>query len=214
MAHPLQKTTKLERWGAALWVCCLQFFVAEAIAALAWQGSSYSYRVNYISDLGAAGSAGAGWSPLHALMNASFVLQGALIAVGAVLVWPRFPRGRLWGLALGLVAASGAGVFLVGLAPEDVAPGLHYFGAGENLLLSNAGAALLGVPLFRKNRAAGVLSLAAGLLGLAGLAGLMSHADFGLDPGGIERVAAYPFPLWIAGMGAWLLAGGEPGRSA
>jgi hypothetical protein len=33
--------------------------------------------------------------------------------------------------------------------------------------------------------------------------------DFGLGAGGVERVAAYPFPLWIAGMGAWLLGGGE-----
>jgi hypothetical protein len=41
---------------------------------------------------------------------------------------------------------------------------------------------------------------------LGGLAGLAVGHDFGLGAGGVERVAAYPFPLWIAGMGAWLIA--------
>jgi len=102
------------RWGRALWVGCLQFFVAEAVAAAGFVGS-YSFHRNYISDLGAL-SCGAGCSPLHPLMNASFVLQGVLIFAGAFVVWPLFPRGALSRLALGLVAASGLGVALVGLA--------------------------------------------------------------------------------------------------
>jgi hypothetical membrane protein len=199
------------RWGGALWVGCLQFFVAEAIAAAGFVGS-YSYRRNYISDLGALSCAGGGCSPLHALMNASFVLQGVLIFSGAFVVWPLFPRGALSRLALGLVAASGLGVALVGLAPEDSVPSWHYLGAAENLLFCNAGAALIGVALLRDGsapRAVGLLSLAFGLIGLAGLGGLASGHDFGLGLGGVERVAAYPFPLWIAGMGAWLIGATE-----
>ncbi len=191
-------------WGAALWMACLQFFMGEAIAALAWRGA-YSYRLNFISDLGAAGS-----SPLHAVMNASFVLQGVLIVGGAVLLWPFISGGAMVRIALGLIAASGFGVLLVGLAPEDAFPRLHYLGASEILLFCNGGAALLGVGLMRATPAAGLLSLSAGLLGLAGVAALVGGADFGLGAGGVERVAAYPFPFWIAGMGAWLLAGGQP----
>jgi hypothetical membrane protein len=198
------------RWGGAVWIGCLQFFVAEAIAAAGFAGS-YSFRRNYISDLGALGC-GAGCSPLHALMNASFVLQGVLIVVGALVVWPLFPQGTLSRLALGLIAASGLGVALVGLAPEDFALAWHYLGAAENLLFCNAGAALLGVALLREGRApraVGLLSVAFGVIGLAGLAGLAFGYDFGLGSGGVERVAAYPFPLWIAGMGAWITWGGE-----
>src|SRR6201996_8352267 len=157
------------RWGGALWVGCLQFFAVEAIAAAGFAGS-YSYRRNYISDLGAL-SCGENCSPLHALMNTSFVLQGVLIFVGAVVVWPLLARGALSQLALGLVAASGFGVALVGLAPEDFTPGWHYLGAAENLLFCNAGAALLGVALLREGsapRAVGLLSLGFGLTGLAG----------------------------------------------
>jgi hypothetical protein len=100
-------------------------------------------------------------------------------------------------------------VALVGLAPEDSAPGWHYFGAAENLLSCNAGAALLGVALLREgaSRAVGLLSLAFGLIGLTGLGGLAAGHDFGLGLGGVERVAAYPFPLRIAGMGAWIITG-------
>jgi hypothetical membrane protein len=196
------------RWGGALWVGCLQFFVAEAVAAAGFAGS-YSFRRNTISDLGAL-SCGAGCSPLHGLMNASFVLQGVLIFAGAFVVWPLFPTG-LAKLALGLVAASGLGVAIVGLAPEDSVPGWHYLGAAENLLFCNAGATLLGVALLREgtSRAVGLLSLAFGLIGLAGLGGLAAGHDFGLGVGGVERVAAYPFPLWIAGMGAWLIGAAE-----
>ena len=198
------------RWGGALWVGCLQFFLAEALAAGGFV-NSYSYRGNFISDLGALSCAGS-CSPLHALMNASFVLQGVLIVSGAIVVWPLFPRGALSRLALSLVAASGLGVAIVGLAPEDAMPGWHYFGAAENLLFCNAGAALLGMALLREDtapRAVGLLSLAFGLIGLMGLGGLAVGYDFGLGLGGVERVAAYPFPLWIPGMGAWLLRGSE-----
>ncbi len=199
------------RRGAWLWVGCLQYFAAEAIAAAGFRGA-YSFRRNFISDLGAAScSDRAGCSPLHALMNASFVLQGALIFAGAVLVWPLFPRG-LARFALAAIAASGLGVAVVGLAPEDVAPGWHYLGAAENLFLSNAGAALLGVAVTKATRAVRLLSLGSGLLGLAGLAGLAGGFDLGLGAGGIERVAAYPFPLWIAGMGVWILGGGTERR--
>jgi len=193
--------------GAVLWMFCLQYFAAEAIAIMGFRGD-YSLRHNFISDLGAVDCASPVCSPLHAMMNASFLLQGVLIATGAALARPAFPRGWRWTLPLGLIAASGLGVFLVGLAPEDNAPAWHYLGAAENFLLCNAGAALLGAAMLRDARNAGLVSLAAGLLGLAALACLALRLYFGLGVGGMERVTAYPFPLWIAGMGAWLLPGG------
>ena len=203
------------KWGGSCWILCLQYFAAEAIAIAGWRGG-YSFHDNYISDLGALACVSSGCSPLHAMMNASFMLQGVLISAGAVLVWPAFPRGWLRALALGLIAASGLGVFVVGLAPEDFAPGWHYLGAAEHFLFCNAGAALLGLALLRRGRSVrgiALFSLAAGLLGLAGLVCIATHHSFGLGVGGMERVTAYPFTLWIASMGAWLLRGavGEEG---
>jgi hypothetical membrane protein len=200
---------KRTNWGAVCWIICLQYFAAEAIAVAGWRGA-YSFHDNYISDLGAVTCTSAVCSPLHVLMNASFVLQGLLISAGAALVWPALSRGWSGSLALGLIAASGPGVFVVGLAPEDFAPGWHYLGAAEHFLLCNAGAALLGLALLRgrrPTRRVALLSLAAGLLGLAGLVCLATRYYFSLGVGGMERVTAYPFTLWIASMGAWLHRG-------
>ena len=200
------------RFGAILWLLCLQYFVAEAVSAWAW-GGTYSYATNYISDLGAVFcDARVGvCSPWHALMNASFVLQAILILGGALLVRPLFPRGGLWLAGLALVGASGFGVLAVGLAPEDSAPGPHYLGALENFLFCNFGMALLGVALLRAGaatRIVGVVSVAAGLVGLTGLALLGAKAYFGFGVGVVERCTAYPFTFWLAGMGEWLLGGG------
>jgi hypothetical membrane protein len=203
--------------GAALWICCLQYFVAEAVSIRGWPGP-YSLSHNYISDLGAVHCGvrvrgltdvtGTLCSPLHAVMNTAFLLQGVLIVFGAVLVWPLFPKGKLWTTALLLIGASGLGVFMVGLAPEDVQHKLHVLGAVENFICCNAGMAMMGVAMLRwrrATRAMGVIALAAGLTGLTAIGFLAAHIYLGLGVGGMERVAAYPFPLWIAAMGALLL---------
>ena len=198
--------------GAVLWMCCLQYFAGEAFAILGFRGP-YSLRTNFISDLGAVDCVANSCSSRHMLMNASFLLQGCLISGGALLARTLFPKGWLWTAAIGLIGASGLGVFIVGLAPEDVAPGWHYLGAAENFLFCNAGAAVLGAALLRTptHRSAGMVALLTGLVGLIGLACIAMHADFGLGSGGIERVTAYPFPIWISCMGAWLLRAGAPG---
>ena len=67
----------------------VQYFVAEAAVIEAWAGPEpYSRATGFISDLGAI-SCGiyedrAVCSPLHLLMNASFVVQGLALILGAV----------------------------------------------------------------------------------------------------------------------------------
>ena len=207
------KAHRMKPWtvGAILWMCCLQYFAGEAIAILGFRGP-YSLRMNFISDLGAVHCVASSCSSRQALMNASFLLQGCLIFGGALLNRTSFPKGWLWTAAVWLIGASGLGVVAVGLAPEDVAPGWHYLGAAENFLFCNAGAALLGAALLLMpgHRLMGAFAVLAGLVGLAGLACIAVHADLGLGPGGIERVTAYPFPIWISCMGASLLHAGAP----
>lgn len=194
-----------DRRGAILWVLCLQYFVAEAITAQGYRGP-YSLATNYISDLGAR-TCTAVCSPLHPLMNASFLLQGLLIAGGALAVRRLFPRGPLATAALISIAASALGVILVGLYPEDSGSPWHYNGAGENFLLSNLGMVLAGLAFRPIAPVRALYSLASGLIGLAGLALLAVKADLGLGIGTVERITAYPFPLWLAATGFWLLRG-------
>ena len=218
----VERNLSTEKLGAWLWVACLQYFVAEVIVISRWPGV-YSLRQNYISDLAAencgtlvgsvAGAAHYVCSPWHAVMNGSFTLQGVLIVAGALLVRKRFSASRWQALALFLVGASGFGVLVVAFAPEDVLPTPHYIGAAENFVCCNVGMALMGVAMLLAARPAwvvGLLSLAFGLIGIAGIALLGAGIDFGLGVGTIERVVAYPFPLWLAGMGMRLLATPEP----
>jgi hypothetical membrane protein len=203
--------------GAILWILCLQYFVAQAVAIRGWTGS-YSLTDNYISDLGAVGCGarvggpgegmGALCSPLHALMNASFMLQGLLIMCGALLARPLFPKGKLWAIAMALIAIAGLGVLVVGLAPEDVRPNLHYAGAAANLIGCNAGMAFMGGAMLvwrRETRMMGLIAFGAGAVGLLAVGCLTAGLYPGLGVGGMERLSAYPFPIWLAGMGFLLL---------
>jgi hypothetical membrane protein len=191
-------------------LCCAQFFVVEAICARAWS-PAYSYARDYISDLGAVhcapfppGTAMLVCSPLHAVMDASFVVQGVLIAGGALLLAPLVAHNRLGAAGLALIALAGAGVFAVGLAPEDVHIVVHVLGAAANIVGGNIGMIALGISLRAspKMRTMGTAAIAAGLIGLIGGQLLVDRTDLGLGIGGIERVAIYPLPLWLVLAGA------------
>ena len=168
--------------------------MAEAFAAAAVPG--YSYRFGFISDLGADIG-----SPRHVWMNASFVLQAGLILTGLAL---GRARSIVATLALGLCAV-GAGI--VGLAPEDSAPAWHYAGATANLVGCNLGALLSG--LAARADGATRTGIAAGVVGLAACGALGLHTYGGLGVGTVERLAAYPFVLWLAANGAAALRGAE-----
>ncbi len=196
-----------------VFVACLQFFVAEGICAALFT-SDYSYLHNYISDLGAVDCTAAHLcSPSHAIMNASFVLQGFLIVSGSLICWPLWSSDHWAKYALLLLVIAGLSLALVGVNPEDAAPSLHYKAAGVHLTACNLSllffaAARQRPPLPR------TLFLLAGSLGLIGVISSAIHFDLGLGAGGMERIAAYPFVLMLVASGAALLisASGQGGR--
>jgi hypothetical membrane protein len=84
--------------AAALLTGSAVYLAAEAIAASAWKQPTYSYADNWISDLGSA-TAGVFRgrelnSPLHAVMNSGFLIQGLLFGLGALLL-SRTLSGRI-----------------------------------------------------------------------------------------------------------------------
>ena len=150
--------------GALALLSVLQYFVAEAAVIGAWAGPEpYSRRTGYISDLGAVGCGVFDGrnvcSPAHLLMNASFVVQGVGMMVGAlllssallcaaaragvrILLRPGRRSPSRTALAARLLSfTAGAGTVLVGLVPEDAGSGWHgagaimYFVAGALALL-------------------------------------------------------------------------------
>jgi hypothetical membrane protein len=178
--------------GFGLWSLCFQFFVGEQIARLGWPGP-YSMTRDYISDLGAARS------PLHWVMNSSFALQGLLIFFGTVLVRRFYPAKPVYWIALSLLAVAGVGVLVVGLAPEDENVRLHLMGAAANFLGGNLAMILLG--LVSSKQGYGRITLVLGSAGLLATLALMFRSGFGSEIGMIERLAAYPLPLWLTWTG-------------
>jgi hypothetical membrane protein len=194
----MESSSRTAPWlGAGWWALCFQFFVAEQIARLGWPGQ-YSMTGNWISDLGAANS------PRHWVMNSSFVVQGVLISVGAILMRRLFPAKGSYRVALLLFLVSGVGVLVVGLVPEDSDAQVHRVAALAHLLAGNLAMILIGVAMVAgaaRVRFRGVITLLAGLLGLTALV-LLGLGE--KNVGTFERLAAYPLTLWLTWTG-WLM---------
>ena len=153
---------------------------------------------NWISDLGTA------HSPRYWVMNGSFIVQGVLISVGALLMRRLFPAKAGYRVALLLFLASGLGVLVVGLVPEDSNAQVHRMAALVHLLAGNLAMLVIGVSMLAgaaRVRFRGVITLLAGLLGLTALA-LLALGE--KDVGTFERMASYPLTLWLTWMG-WLM---------
>jgi hypothetical membrane protein len=189
--------------GAIVWILAVQFFVAQIVVQSAWV-TPFSLTQNFISDLGntACGpyppdSGMYVCSPWHTWMNASFILLGLIILVGAALVRKAFPPGRFRAAGLMLLALAGAGNLAVGFFPEDVNITYHRLGAAAHFILGNLGMVALGIALGRRRLALAVYSIVSGLLGLLATTLFISEHYLSMGIGGMERLAAYPLPLWL-----------------
>jgi len=209
------------RLGAIAWILALQFFLAQIIVAFAWS-TPFSLAARFISDLGntacafyPSGSNTFVCSPLHLGMNASFMLLGLTMITGAVLTRDAFSPGWQRAAAIVLFAMAGFGVILVGLYPENENITRHATGAGLNFVAGNLSLVLFGVALspIARRRSLSRFSIAAGTLGMVATGLFVSERYLGLGPGGMERLAAYPIPIWqiVTGLAFWHSAIGPAG---
>jgi hypothetical membrane protein len=206
--------------GAVLWILSLEFFLGQAVAQAAWR-TPYSMVTNAISDLGntrcgmwppagvalppsLASSRGYVCSPLHSVMNVSFIAAGALILLGLYLTRSVWPRRRLtaWGMAF--LALAGVGKIVVGLAPENTRLLLHAAGS-LGIPCAVVGILLLGVATWRTRRSVAGISLAAAGIGILALLIKLASGHAATDVGLTERLIDYPTILWLAAMGLVLL---------
>ncbi|RNE62471.1 DUF998 domain-containing protein [Cryobacterium tepidiphilum] len=214
--------------GAWAKVSVLQFFIAEAIVIAAWAGPApYSRRLNYISDLGALHCgvyAGRDvCSPLHLVMNVSFVLQGVAMIVGALflnaavfrvaakLILPAAAAHPLWTVITRvLIVIAGTGIVVVGFVPEDLNPLLHYVGAVMFFVAGGLSLVAAAWSWRHVSRASWAL-LACGLVSLAATAVFQFGAGF--EPGTVERLMAYPITIGLAVLGLTMARGVQRART-
>src|SRR5205085_7562301 len=98
-----------------------------------------------------------------------------------------------------LLALAGAGIIAVGLFPENVNITYHRLGAAAHFILGNLGMVALGIALWmaRRRPVLAVYTTASGVVGLVATALFVSEHYLGMGIGGMERLAAYPLPLWL-----------------
>jgi hypothetical membrane protein len=194
--------------GPVLYMSSIQYFAVQIFVALQWS-TTYDPSRDTISDLGntACGTWNGRYvcSPLHSLMNASFVVLGTAMTLGSVLVSRYFANGRASKVGFAALVISGLGVIMVGLFPENSVSALHGLGASTPFVLGNTSLIILALSL-KMPALLRVYFFLSGVLALLGLGAYASNHYIGLGEGGIERVVAYPQTVCLIVIGFYLAA--------
>lgn len=202
-------TDKFPLLGPLVWILSAQYFAAQIVVAATWP-TGYSWTKNYISDLGntICGQFGGRFvcSPGHNLMNASFILLGVLMAVGALLIYQEFSESR-WSLTgFILMALAGVGSIMVGVFPENTITGLHLLGALFALGVGDVSLIILTLALRRVRNVFRVYTLISGVVSLVAFILFATGIHLGLGRGTMERFSSYPQTLWLILFGTYMSA--------
>jgi hypothetical membrane protein len=190
------------------------FFVGTAQFTIVWFLSeswypNYNVANNYISDLGTnCSSSGTCYVPPEWwVFNSSAVILGLLLMLGAY-YWYRSFR---WRPAFALLTLAGIGLVGLGVFNETYeVPHLAFS------LLVFLSLGLSAVILFRFQKSPlSYFSLALGLVTLVAIVlytpdtGVYFGGQFGIGPGGLERLIVYPMVVWGLGFAGQLMASEE-----
>ncbi|HEY5442538.1 MAG TPA: DUF998 domain-containing protein [Candidatus Saccharimonadales bacterium] len=198
--------------GPGFWILTIQYLIAQLVVAQAWT-MPYSLSQNTISDLGVTkcgvypGHFANGQfvcSPLHGWMNASFLVLGLSMIIGAVLIYQKFHKSLGATVGFSFMALGGFGTLLVGLFPENTASGLHIFGAVLPFFVGNIGMVVLGSTL-AVPRGLRIYTILSGVISLVALMLLLTMHYLGIGIGGIERVTSYPQTIWFIVFGIYMV---------
>ncbi len=192
--------------GPLFWIVSVQYFITQLIVASAWT-IKYSWANNTISDLGnnycGLYSGRYVCSPLHTIMNISFILLGLTMIAGSTLIYQEFKKSLISRIGFSFMAIAGLGTIIVGLFPENTIAPLHVLGASAPFLIGNIGLIILGIKLEVGIRLK-TYSIVSGLISIAALVLFMLHLYLGLNEGGIERIVAYPQTIWLIIFGIYM----------
>jgi hypothetical membrane protein len=194
--------------GPFILVLSLQYYVVQLIVGLSTK-SPYSLLHNTISDLGntvcGVYSNHQVCSPLHPLMNISFVVLGLSMIIGSTLVYAQYKQARqLLAIGFGFMALSGLGSIFVGLFPENTIASMHILGASLSFILGNLALLLFGLTLSAV-RSIKVYAALSGVVAIIALGLFYSQHYINLGIGGTERITDYPQTIWLSVFGLYEL---------
>jgi hypothetical membrane protein len=141
-------------------------------------------------------------------MDAAFIFLGLVMSVGSLLIYQEFTekeqRERVAAL-IGFIcmAIAGVGAIFVGAFPENTVHVMHIIGAGLAIGVGSLGILVLGfaLPLPEGLRS---FMLFFATLSLTAIVLFASSRYFGIGPGGMERIAAYPETVWLIRFGIYI----------
>ncbi|MGW1741207.1 DUF998 domain-containing protein [Nocardia sp. NPDC001965] len=179
------------------WILVFGYLLAELVTATAWK-SAYSFRNDTISDLGITTCTPHACSPLHLLMNATFVALGLVTIAGALVFRHYIPRGpRQWSIVV-LAVIIGLSTAATGLFPSDDGIVVHALAVMPAFVSRHIVLILLAIWLWKHRL---VMALWSAFCASAGLVGAVLMV-VGLQVGITERLVLYPLPAWMAVTGA------------
>lgn len=182
------------------WTLVFGYLLAELVTATAWK-SAYSFRHDTISDLGITTCTPQACSPLHLLMNATFVALGLVTMAGALVFRHYIPRGpRQWSIVV-LAVIIGLSTAATGLFPSDNGIVVHALAVMPAFVSRHIVLILLAIWLWKHRR---LVALWSAFCASAGLVGAVLMA-IGLQVGITERLVLYPLPTWMAVTGAAIM---------
>lgn len=182
-------------WGALALLVRPAYIAIELVVAAATTGD-YSVVADSVSRLGEVGCSAAYCSPRHELMNGAFLIFGALLAGGAVLL-----ARSLGPWATGLLVVSGLSSVATGLAPLDQDATLHAIAAAPLFVAQPIALVLLGARCRNDRPGLAWALLTAGAVTAAAAALFLFSGD-GPTSGALERLALWPVLVAVAGF-AW-----------
>jgi hypothetical membrane protein len=197
--------------GALAVVAAIQWILGIIVAESTY--ANYSVSQNFLSDLGATCHSGAGTSPCFIVQPSSTIFNSALFLLGLLSIASAYLIYRALGRRLfpTLFGLFGVGTLLAGVFPETFIivhelAALLAFVCGGIAVQSSVNLGLEMPKFFR------YVSVLLGVLALAALIPVVFSGpfmrlnnDFGIGPGGMERMVAYPIVLWDLAFGAYLM---------
>ncbi|AYF79224.1 DUF998 domain-containing protein [Nocardia yunnanensis] len=175
------------------WTLIFAYVVAELVTATAWR-TAYSFRYDTISDLGVTACTPSVCSPLHLVMNATFVALGLITIIGAMGFRDYLPHGlRQWSIvALAVVIGLSTAATAMFLSNDGVV--VHFLAVLPAFVSRHIVLILLTVWLWKQRRLVAVWSAFCAATGITGTVLLA----IGLQVGITERLVFYPLPTWMA----------------
>ncbi|MFD1416607.1 DUF998 domain-containing protein [Oceanobacillus jeddahense] len=201
------------RIGLISWIALSAYFFIETIIIRATT-APYSFLNQPMSDLGVTTcgtdtyvlASYAICSPYHWLMNWTFFLTGLAILIGAVLIYPLWPKVRSTKVASVFIGIFGVSYGISGIIPADIDFNWHTLSALPGMVVQIPAMILISIAIYRKLPRIFWWTIICTTITSAALFSLFLQPVFTSLPGGLlQRVLYASVYIWLTGtsIGLW-----------